>query len=161
MRFVNARVQVGRALLRGWALVLVVAAVVPAALDPPSLARPSIRSDGIAYHAWTRAVVKREFGFCHYSPLHTVGALSAVHPDNPKRCTNQFSPGLALLRLPVMAWFVQEANPDLVISDEEHEASLWTGAAALVLACAFVLAACLALGVRPLVANLAVLAGAF
>ncbi|HVE68568.1 MAG TPA: hypothetical protein VNB64_08310 [Solirubrobacteraceae bacterium] len=150
-----------RLLVWGWSLLVVLAAAVPAAIDPPDRAYPPIHSDGVGYHAWTRAIVKREFGFCHYTPLHPVGALSAVHPRNPKRCTNQFSPGLALLRLPVMAWFVQEANPDLVISDEEHEANLWMGVVALAIACGFLLAGCRSLGVRPLVANLVALATVF
>jgi hypothetical protein len=48
-----------------------------------------------------------------------------------------------------------------MVTEGEHEASLWLGTAALLVTCGFILATCLALGVGPLLANLVVLAACF
>ena len=143
---------------RWWALIAIAAVVIPVTIDTPYRAHrgdPAIYSDAVGFHAWTRAFVKWEFGFC-YLPRDK----EEVRPYKD-RCTNKYPPGLALMRLPVMAWLVDRDAPDGTISSGEHEASLWLGAAALLVACGFMLATCLRLGVPPPAANVVVLAACF
>lgn len=90
---------------------------------------PEIRSDGVGYHAWTRAIVERDFTFCawraHGTPLFSY--------EDPVRgiCQNKYPPGLALLRLPVMAFLVDTSPGAPLISQAEQRAAGIIGAVAL------------------------------
>jgi hypothetical protein len=151
-----------RTLACAWSLVIVLGAGVWYVADPPGYMGQQlkpIRSDGLGYHAWTQAIAYGDFSFCHYSGLDLVAAISARRGRN--RCTNKFSPGLAILRLPVMFWLVKRGNTDLVVSAAEDTASQWLALVALAVTCGFILGTALGLGVRPLVANLVLLVAVF
>jgi hypothetical protein len=88
---------------------------------------PPIRSDGVGYHAWTRALLQRDFTFCAWQ-----GAPFIAHTDAARSvCLNKYPPGMALLQLPVMAPLVDLGGAPLVITAAEHEACLIIGAAVL------------------------------
>jgi hypothetical protein len=80
---------------------------------------PPIRSDGLGYHLWTRALLEGDPFFRNYP--HGVG----IYPADPARGTfqNKFPPGVALVRFPVMALLVKR-TPQAPISRGEHVACL-------------------------------------
>lgn len=88
---------------------------------------PPIRSDGVGYHAWTRALLTRDFSFCAWNDpafiAHTDAARSV--------CLNKYPPGMALLQLPVMAPLVDRGGGPPVITPAEHRACLIIGAVGL------------------------------
>lgn len=95
---------------------------------PPYVNSPPIRSDGEGYHAWTRAILNWDFRFCEWR-----GEGFISHIDEARGvCQNKYPPGLALLRLPVMAFLAerQPASPR-TFTPAEHTASLMLGALAL------------------------------
>ena len=145
-----------------WASCIVLLVVlVPVTLRPPYSNRPPIRSDGLGYHLWTRAVLDRDLSFCQYRDLlKGVGALSR---EDAARgiCQNKFPPGLALLRFPVMAALVDRTPGAPVVSTAEHQANLILSALALLGVCAVCLRSCLLLSVRPWEAHVAALALVF
>jgi hypothetical protein len=103
---------------------------------------PPIRSDGTGYHAWTRALLDKDLSFCRWNDA--VESFISVRNKLRNFCQNQYPPGLALLRFPVMAFLVDVDNPDVIpITRGEHQASLilggvflWLQAALLVWAAA-------------------------
>jgi len=147
-----------RAATRWWAVAAFLLVGAAVTVDPPYTNSPPIRSDGLGYHAWTRAILDGNVSFCPYTELETVGAL--IPPTEDGRCANKYPPGLALLRFPVMAPFTA-ANHGALRSEAEDRvnqlASLLAGAVAMVAA----MAAARRLGVRDLVANGAALAVMF
>lgn len=122
-----------------WLSLLVLCCVlIPVTVWPPYTNGPPIRSDGVGYHMWTRALLERNFKFCQWkSELDKVGAISFVDL-NRGVCQDKFPPGLALLRFPIMAPLVKSSNGPL-ISHSEHEASLFLGAIMLGSVCALLL----------------------
>ena len=127
----------------GWrwlACLLVLAAALPVTIDPPYANGPPIRSDGIGYHAWTRALLGEGprlllpgvgSGGFHLPPWWPAGSVS-----------EQVSPGLALLRFPVMALLVDTDPGAPLVSEAEHRASLYCSAFALLLVCVVATATC-------------------
>ena len=83
---------------------------------------PPIRSDGQGYHIWTFALKKWDFRFCEYRGLGW-----AEPGEVPGRCVVRWPPGVALLRFPVMVWFVNVHNHKS-FSRGEHWVSLLFGA---------------------------------
>jgi hypothetical protein len=82
---------------------------------------PPIRSDGLGYHIWTRTILNWEPSICDWIPGH-------VKKSPDEICTNQYPPGLALLRLPLMVWFTDASSTPPAISPAEHQISLIVGA---------------------------------
>lgn len=138
---------------------LVFAALAPVTIDPPYRNGPAIRSDGLGYHAWTRALIERDVAFC--SPeLDAVGAISERDPDRDV-CQNRYPFGLALLRLPVMAPLVDARPGAPFVSEAEHTASLYLSALALLVTCILAGATCRLLGIPPGSTHAALLAFVF
>lgn len=151
-----------RRLASRWASVVVVlVAALGAVLLTPWLTSggdDSIRSDGVGYHAWTRAILDRDLSFCRYGDL--VGALS--YRDEARGvCQNKYPPGLALLRLPVMAPLVDRSPDAPLISPAEHRANDLLAAGALVGVAVLLAGAGRRLGLRPVATHVAVLAVVF
>jgi hypothetical protein len=94
---------------------------------------PPIRSDGVGYHAWTRALLTGDLSFCAWR-----GAIEnfvSSYDKQRKFCQNKYPPGLALLRLPVMAFLIDTSAKPHRIGPAEHRASLVLGGAFLCLQC--------------------------
>jgi hypothetical protein len=87
----------------------------------PYRAGPPIRSDGLGYHIWTRTILNWEPSICDWTPGY-------VKKTPDEICANQYPPGLALLRLPLMVWFIDTSSMPPAISPEEHQVSLIVGA---------------------------------
>jgi hypothetical protein len=141
-----------------WAsLVLLIAVLIPVTLSPAhSLA---IRSDGVGYHLWTRAILERDLSFCKWS--EESGMLISARDSVRSICRNSYPPGLALLRFPIMAPLVNLRTQSPLISPAEHRASLICGAVALVLVCWLSIASGYLLGAPAWAANFAALAFIF
>ncbi len=141
-----------------WSSLFVVAAVTAwVAWKPPYTNSPPIRSDGVGYHLWTRAILEGDLSFRKYEeqPGITMGDASRGV------CQNAYPPGMALLRFPVMAFLVDLRPDGEMITPAEHVADQVYSALALVLICFFALSTCRRLGTGPLAANVAVLALVF
>jgi hypothetical protein len=142
-----------------WSSVALVAAVlVPVTLFQPYHNGPPIRSDGEAYHLWTRVLLEGDLSFERYKKVQAIDPpLEPLHG----RYTNRYPPGLALLRLPVMAFLVQLGPAAPLISPAEHWANLILGALALVAVCVLVLRTCELLNIQVSIRHRAVLAIVF
>ena len=158
-RVVRHSYYITRAFLERWgSCLLVLLVLIIVTLEPPYTNSPPIRSDGLGYHIWTRALLERDLSFCKYrATLLLIGALSREDP-NRGVCQNKFSPGLALLRFPVMAFLVELTPGAPVISPAEHQANLILSALVLVGICLFCLKTSRLLHVRPCPMYCAVLA---
>jgi hypothetical protein len=114
--------QRARSFAERWASCIVALAVlVLITFRPPYTNSPLIRSDGLGYHLWTRALLEHDLSFCMYrQPFNEVGAIS--HEDAARGiCQNKFPPGLALFRFPVMAPLVDlTPRAPVVRSDCAH-----------------------------------------
>jgi hypothetical protein len=122
-----------------WASLLVVLAIlVPVTIWKPYHNGPPIRSDGEGYHIWTRAILEGDFAFRKYQ------TVSGVYLADPTRNVfqNKYPPGVALLRLPVMAFLVNRHPGSPLISSAEHKANLLLSALALLVICAACLRTC-------------------
>ena len=142
-----------RFLGRWCALLLLIAILIPVTASPPYNNRPPIRSDGVGYHLWIRALLERDLSFCRWTELR--GDFSAIDAARGV-CRNKYPPGLALLQFPFMAPLVDRRPGAPLISPAEHTASLILGAVALALACWLMLASCYRLGAPAWAANVAV-----
>lgn len=143
---------------RKWAsLLVVVVIVVPVTLWPPYRNGPPIRSDGVGYHVWTRALLDGDLSFRRYADVSGVFPIDPAH----SAYANQYPPGLALLRLPVMAPLVDRRPGAPAIGAAEHQACLVLSALALVGVCWLALRTCQLLGVDLAAAHAAVLALVF
>lgn len=145
-------------LARHWAVLLFVGVATAVAVNHPYENEPVIRSDGLGYHAWTRAILDRHLSFCEYPELAAVGATT--RDRNTHRCPNKYAPGLALLRFPVMGPIAALNGGELRSSSEDIASEVLSIIAGAVAVAGMVIAAML-LGVRALVANLAAVAVAF
>ncbi len=129
--------------LRRWGACIAVAAIlVPILLIQPwktYLNQGPIRSDGLGYFSWTRAVLDADLNFCRYPAVEQVSVVKVPRPtkDNPAafRCTNRYPPGLAILQFPVMAPLAFRLDDTAVVTSAQHEASLWFGGLALLGVC--------------------------
>jgi hypothetical protein len=116
-----------RAWWRRWGSLAVLAtALVFVTVVPLYRTGPPIRSDGVGYHLWTRALLEGDLFFRAYR------GREGVNPADPVRGTNQnkFPPGVALVRFPVMAFLVDRSPGAPLISRGEHIACLVLGALA-------------------------------
>ena len=158
-----------KALLRGWGATIAIAVIlVPILLIQPwktYLDQGPIRSDGVGYFAWTRAVTDGHFSFCQYKWVALQGGITVPRPtkENPKAtiCINRYPPGLAILQFPVMAPLSARSDPTNPVSPAQHEASLWLGGLALLATCLMVTATARRLGAEGWGVQFAVLAFAF
>ncbi len=145
-------------LLKRWnSLFLVAAVLAPLAFGP---ANDAIRSDGAGYHMWTRAILERDFTFCKWDLLRKVGAITHFDPVR-NICQMKYPPGLALLRFPIMAPFVDLRPGAPLISPAEHRAALLFGHAALLSIVWFTLATAALAGVPAWTANFSALVFVF
>jgi len=132
---------------------------------PPYTTRydgPPIRSDGVGYHVWTRAILNGELSFCEWRGA-IENFVSRARSDRANTlCQNKYPPGLALVRLPVMALLVDRhpADPQ-EITPLEHRASLVVGALYLWALCAMLFRTCAQLQLRAYRSSLAVLCVVF
>ena len=119
-------------------LVVIVVAGSWVTIDPPYESFTPIRSDGLGYYSWTDALLDGNFDFCQWSQLQTVTALSGQSSARRTRCLNQYSPAMALLRLPVtgpVALISGHGSAErLVVSDASEQADQWLGVATLLAA---------------------------
>ncbi len=138
---------------------LVLVAAAPVTIDPPYRNGPPIRADGVGYHAWTRALLERDLDFCYLSTDYA-GAIS--NRGGPRGvCQDKYPPGVALVRLPVMAFLVDTSPGAPLITDAEHRASLYFSAFTLLLICVVATATCRLLRLSAGCTSLAVLAFVF
>lgn len=127
---------------------------------PPYANAPPIRSDGLGYHAWTRAILTWDFTFCRH--VHDAGAEQFASLDYARgRCQLRYPPGLALLQLPVMAFLVQKGADAPFVSPAEHQAALILGALALTLVALLITDASRRLGAPPSASSVAVVTAVF
>ncbi len=103
--------RLGLLLARWWAVVAFLVIGVLFSVNEPYTNSPPIRSDGLGYHAWTRALLDGNISFCPYVDLEPVAALEPVSEIG--RCANKYPPGLALLRFPFMAPFTATNGGEL------------------------------------------------
>ena len=144
-----------------WSGAAIVAAIVTwAALHPPYKNTPPIRSDGLGYHVWTRAILERDFTFCRWVRDAGREQFSFVDFEH-NRCQVRYPPGLALLQFPVMAFLVDTSPGAPFVSAGEHKAALLLAAFALSLIALLVTDAARRLGAAAWSTSLAVWAGAF
>ncbi len=154
-------------LLRRWPLLAVLPVMVAAiwvTVAPPYTNSPPIRSDGLGYYAWNDAALELNFDFCEWSGwLDPVQALTAHNSEHPNRCEIRYTPGLALLRFPVMGPIaaISGGAGTLSVSNAEEQASLWLGVTALVVTVLLMDLTMRRLGAGPLVADLATLLACF
>ena len=156
-------------ILRGWGASIALAVIlVPILLIQPwttYLDQGPIRSDGVGYFAWTRAVTDGRSSFCEYKWVALQGGITVPRPTkkNPKAtiCINRYPPGLAILQFPVMAVLSARSDPTNPVSPAQHEASLWLGGLALLTTCLVVTGTARRLGAEGWGVQLAVLTFAF
>jgi hypothetical protein len=126
---------------------------------------PPIRSDGLGYHLWTRAILNWDLNFCQVAQKNLdIGEIQgSITPPHPKTgiCQNKYPPGLALLRLPFMAPFTDLDESAPVVNKRQHQLSVILSALALFLVGLFCLKSLLVLNVRPQLAQFTVLVGTF
>jgi hypothetical protein len=142
--------------VRRWWSVAAVALAATAVTAYPTYAHwPPIRADGAGYHIWNYALLKGDLSFSWFSGEPSEVAL---HRPDPlaARFASKYPPGVALLRLPVMALVTDAARGGPPFTPAEHWACLALGAAALVAAAALTLATCRRLGVPSVWGNVAV-----
>lgn len=139
-----------------WATLVFAAAGIAVTIHVPYNNHPVIRSDGLGYHAWTKAILDGNPSFCDM--LHSVHSIVRVPATG--RCVDKYAPGLALLLFPVMAPLMELGHGQLVTGPQDT-AQQWAALVAGVVAVAATLACARRLGVRASRANLAVVAIAF
>lgn len=142
-------------LARWWAVALFASIGVIFTVNPPYGNAPPIRSDGLGYHAWTRAILDGHVSFCPYTEIDYVGAREP--PSSIGRCANKYPPGLALLRFPVMAPFTA-TNGGVIRSDREDRVNQVLSLVAGAIAMSMAIAAAVRLGADRWLANFAALA---
>lgn len=148
-------------MLARWAsLIIVVAVTVPITIWHPYNNWPPIRADGLGYHLWTRAILKRDLSFC--SDLQASVPIAISYRDTRRGiCLNRYPPGLALLRFPIMAPLVDLRPGAPLVSPAEHWATLVTGGIALALVCLLALLSARLLSVDAWSAHVAILTFVF
>jgi hypothetical protein len=117
---------------------------------------PPIRSDGAGYHIWTYAILKGDLSFAWFKGEPADVALHRLDPA-VARYACKYPPGVALIRLPLMACVTDPERNGLPYSPAEHWACLALGAAALLATTVLGLDVCYRIGVPPVWANASVL----
>ena len=136
-----------------WSAPLIFLAVgLTVTLWPPYTNSPPIRSDGLGYHAWTRAILDRNLDFCRFSTELDLVAAIPHTATGASTCANKYPPGLALLRFPVMAPFTA-ANHGKLRSPAEDFVNQLCSLAAGTVAVALMVAAARRLDVASWIAN--------
>jgi hypothetical protein len=141
---------------RFWGLFLVaVVTTLVCALQPYDNG-PPIRSDGVGYHAWTYAILRGDLNF-----IGQANETYAFHETRPGHWANVYPPGVALARLPVMAFCVDLGpgfgRPTLA----EHVACVVLSGLALAIAACLLFYSCRATGASHSAANVTVVAVVF
>lgn len=129
--------------------------LIPTIIGRGILEVPAIRSDGVGYHIWTHAILRGELHFRWFEDTQW-WALNLTDPERHVY-QNKYPPGVALVRLPVMAWLVDLDTPAYPFSDAENWACLILAGLALLAIAWIVLLTCQRLGVSWWASNLAVL----
>lgn len=105
---------------------------------------PHIRADGVDHHIWTHGIKSGDFSFCKYQrilgPYELISGGRRIpypNPDYPTgelklTCSVVHSPGVALIRLPLMIWFVDPRSKNS-FSNAEHQISQLSAIIALML----------------------------
>src|SRR5262245_11196724 len=143
-------------LRRFWGLGLVGVTTILVVFTEPHDNTPVIRADGVGYHAWTYAILRGDLNF-HDVPNETY----AFTETRPGYFCNSYPPGVALARLPVMAWLVGQGDDFGRPTRAEHEAAAILSALALIASAALLFYTCRVVGASALSANVAVLAVVF
>jgi hypothetical protein len=154
----SARIRLPAAFARRWASCLLLLLILLLVTFNPPHEFPPIRSDGFGYHIWTRALLEHDLSFCKYGGYP--GFISRTDRERGV-CQNQYPPGLALLRFPVMAPLVDRSPGAPAVSPAEHLANLVLSALALLGVCVLALKTARLLGARPWPAHAAVLGVVF
>ncbi len=96
-----------------------------------------IRSDGMGYHIWTYELLGGDLSFCEYQDAHPEyirdlpTTTSRPHPTT-NRCSIKYPMGVALLRLPLTAAFVDWSQAQVPHPSEgEHRMVLVAGSLAV------------------------------
>ena len=118
-----------KSLLRRWGASIAIALIlVPILLIQPwktYLNQGPIRSDGVGYFAWTRAVTDGHSSCCEYKWVALQGGIAVPRPRtaNPKAtiCMNRYPPGLAIRQFPVMAPLSARSDPTNPVSPAQHD----------------------------------------
>jgi hypothetical protein len=122
-------------------LLVVLAAVALVTAFRPYKRHPAIYADGVGYHLWTRAILDGDLSFRRYAGHEEVRGLRLADPAR-RVYQDKYPPGLALLRLPVMAPLTHRGTARPLVSHAEHEASRALAALALLLTCLLCLRTC-------------------
>ena len=149
-------VQWGGAWERSWGLILIAVAIILVAASQPFANGPPIRSDGYGYHAWTYAILRGDLNFDGL-PNDTY----AFPETRPGYRWNVYPPGVALIRLPVMALLVGDADRFGTPTPAEHAAAVTLSALALMATAGLVYYTSRAAGAGHYSANVACLAIVF
>ena len=150
----NNRVFSG--LRRCWGLALIAVTAILVAATQPFSNGPVIRADGYAYHAWTYAILRGDLNF-HRLENETF----AFNETRPGYYWNSYPPGVALARLPVMAWLADRKGKFGSPTRAEHAAIAVLSALALIGTAALLFYTCRVAGAGNNSANVAVLAVVF
>lgn len=151
--------RAGGWLLHHYALVVLGAGLAWATFRTPYDNGPPIRSDGYGYHLWTYAFLRGDVNFAHITGEVPEAGIYVADPQR-RFLHNKYAPGMAIVRLPVMAFLADSKSPGAV-TDAEHGASLCLGALALLATAALGFASCRVVGAPAWAANLAVLGVVF
>jgi len=143
-------------LRRFWGLGLIAVTTILVLATQPYDNGPAIRADGVGYHAWTYAILRGDLNF-----RGLANDTYAFTETRPGYFWNSYPPGVALARLPVMAWLVGSGSDFGQPTPAEHAAAAILSAIALLAAAALLFYTCRIIGARRLSANVAVLAVVF
>src|SRR5262249_7296190 len=139
-----------------WGLGLIAVATAAVAASQPFDNGPAIRADGYGYHAWTYAILRGDLNFAGL-PNET----GAFHETRTGHWSNMYPPGVALIRLPVMAFLVDRGVPYRHPTAAEHAAVAILSAFAVIVASALIAYTCRVAGASWGSTNLALLAAVF
>ena len=132
-------------------------AIVVARLIPTE--QPELRWDSVGYHLWTYALIEGDLNFERYRNCY--GYIGLYPTRDGAWFHNKYPPGVALIRLPVMAFLVGDDITTNGISRKEGIAALILGALALWGTGFFALRSCRHVCAAGWTPHLAVLAGFF
>jgi hypothetical protein len=143
-------------LRRYWSLAGIVATTTLVAALQPFDNGPPIRSDGYGYHAWTYAILRGDLNF-----VGQANETYAFHETRPGYWANVYPPGVALVRLPIMAFLVGHGDRFGRPTIAEHVAAVVLSALALCVTAVLLFAVCRTAGAGYGPTNAAVVAVVF
>ncbi|HEY7327028.1 MAG TPA: hypothetical protein VH592_05285 [Gemmataceae bacterium] len=142
---------------RWWSLLIIVLVTVPVACFQPWKNGPPIRSDGEGYHLWTRAFLEGDLSLRRHA-----GETGVYLADRQRDIyQNKYPPGVALFRLPVMAFLVDTRSGVSTISGAEHAANVVFSALVLIAIGYLLVRTCHLLALDDFCSHAAILAGVF